>query len=67
MNKSSNKAGLWCNSSVCLCVGVFFLKMYSGKTAECINMLFPVVCGVGLGVGVVVDWHEAGRQTVTSY
>ena len=53
INKSSNQAELWRSSSVCLsvclCVGVFVLKMYCGKTAEWIQMLFRVVSGVGLG------------------
>jgi len=75
INKSSNQADLWRSSSVsvCLCVGVFVLKMYCGKTAEWIQMLFRVVSGVGLRGGciiwglwvVIVEWEAENRGKVT--
>jgi len=49
--------------SVCLSVSVW--KVYCGKTADCVWMLFGMVSGVAVGLGVgVLDGdgdHRKGR------
>jgi len=38
---------------ICVCVGLSVQKMYSGKTADWIQMPLGMVSGVGRGMGVL--------------
>ena len=50
--------------SLCLSVGLFAWKVYCGKTADGIWMLFGILSGVGRGMGVLDrggDRHGEGQ------
>jgi len=48
---------------VCQLIGLSDQKVYYGKTAEWIQILFGMVSGVGRGMGVLdgVGYHQRGR------